>query len=462
MKNNRLLLIVCIVCAASIQAQSIVPYSTVTSTMTGDSYVYSGYVSYDKTIGLYPDMTLSCHEAMTPSGKTCFLTVNRNLTANNYFTSRYIIQNNILIRDMVQHNMTDTIYFCGTRIKLNGDSVGIVGWFEYRPSGSFVFEYMDIKEVNTIIRLVTVKGNGYNQSVSLGVRLTSGVKEYSIIQSFMSTGNMFGMTYFFSPIHHSSTPFDLVATDKYVALASYDDYNLYLRKFNKDSISDNMKNTLYMYPLNNDRIMFQPHATFYGDLYNNEEENDIVVAFPSFVNNSWKVDIKTFDMNTMQMTCAQRHDLYEKDEILGMTYTPKNKMVALLECYDPEYLHFGSSIVTLKPIAYGPYVSKRFSSRERDYFYSISNIYSSLGTSCHYLVGYMGQAQSRVMINDGNFRPNEGCLNYWDINFDVVNPIQYQTIPNSMLTTKTGGALFPTYISSISMDNYPCSTKIRK
>lgn len=105
--------------------QTLSSYSTV-SVDFSDNEVYGSGIYYQKTIGMYPQMTISCFDATYNGTVTGFLSISYNASGCN----TYRLNAPILIRDIVQHKFSDTVYFCGTkRLQYPDDTIGVMGFF---------------------------------------------------------------------------------------------------------------------------------------------------------------------------------------------------------------------------------------------------------------------------------------------------------------------------------------------
>ncbi len=423
----------------NVWSQIIGGYQTVYSEMTTTGTEPG--LRCQKTIGVYPDMAVSYHEADSLTYKIGVLTVNSGATMGN----SYKICDQIYIRDMEEYRLGQTVYFSGTKHIPSGnsiDSVGIIGCFHVNTDGTISnFIYYKISEVKSVLKLVTYPLNGSPRVAAIGKK-PNGT---SPLYYYIYMDDVIFPSYTISP-HHSSgykhTPTTLVCTDNYVCAVSYNGLNeIILRRFPKSNFWDASSNILYKYVVS-EPITHTIKATFLGCRYQENGENDLGIIYMSQdTPTTWYAYFKKFDLSTMTMTMAQKNQNFaQKNDIAGLTYLAKSGLVAVLEIYDPTspVNMSNSAVLMLDPAKTTSYTTEILYKKEQ-WFYSIDRLYSGDHTVNHFLVGNTTIPKSRWWAQTPVTTPNN-CMDVMttDIDIDPLSDYVYDLNPLNPVQKTTG------------------------
>ena len=405
--------------------QTLSSYSTV-SVDFSDNEVYGSGIYYQKTIGMYPQMTISCFDATYNGDVTGFLSISSDAIA----CKTYRIDAQFLIRDIVQHKFSDTVYFCGTkRLQNPDDTIGVMGFFVVGQTGTINgFYYCEINEVQELTDIVSIQYPDYCMMASIGKKRNSSLNyDYFFTYGYKNPVNNAGV-YYIAPLTHNSIPFDLIQTDDFVTILSKNDMNntIYFRKFNKydfnDAICDDVNGFLPV-----ETVIFGPYSSFKGCDSQENQENEIVIAYVGFDEYfTWHTYVKTIDLETNMMTNAQSHKSFDKNDLWGVTYLANSDEIAVLELFEPNYQYFNSTAVIIHPNKTQGYTSTELYGRYLDGCISISRLYESTSSVSYFLCGSVGVGGRRYFAHDAGFLMADNCIVSNDIEIEIDDNIEFE------------------------------------
>lgn len=405
--------------------QTLSSYSTV-SVDFSDNEVYGSGIYYQKTIGMYPQMTISCFDATYNGDVTGFLSISLDAIA----CKTYRIDAQFLIRDIVQHKFSDTVYFCGTkRLQNPDDTIGVMGFFVVGQTGTINgFYYCEINEVQELTDIVSIQYPGYCMMASIGKKRNSSLNyDYFFTYGYKNPVNNAGV-YYIAPLTHNSIPFDLIQTDDFVTILSKNDMNntIYFRKFNKYDFNDALSDYVNGFTPE-ETIMFGPYSSFKGCDSKEDQENEIVIAYVGYDEfYDWHTYVRTIDLETNTMTNAQSHHSYEKNDLWGVTYLANRDEIAVLELFEPNYQYFNSTAVIFDPNKTTGYTSKEFYGGYLDGCISISRLYENTSSVSYFLCGRVGVDGRRYLAHDAGFLIGDYCLECNDIGIDIEKLYEFE------------------------------------
>lgn len=369
------------------------------------------------TIGFYPETAVHYHRNATRS--VGYVTIN-NQGIN---PTRSALPQGVFVKDMEQNEFSDMVYFCGTQWNL----VGIIGHFKVNSDGTIGnLYYQLVPETTTLTKLVSFTTQN-PQIVAYGIDAVTGGYDLVIADMTISIGSIYQV----APLNHNSVPFDIVCTDDYVAILSNnsDKDNLYIRRLLKSNLSDNIRDYIYEYSVN-DTMQSGPIVTFLGCKYLKNNENLIAVVYMTQSTSQWSTALKTFDLATMNMTGSQRHDMYEKNDIVGITYlTGKNKLV-VMEYFEPSYTIQQTSAVFMLPFNTTNYTADIFFTLDSGSFYSVDRLYGSGFTVNHFVAGNSYMTGNALWVQTPNKDYNNNCIEETIIDITLENPVDYKAFDN--------------------------------
>ncbi len=391
-------------------------YNTVVSPLntTIDSSGYDGQI----TIGFYPDMAISYHESYMYGGTTGVITVNYEAqTANRYIINHLGVSTNIYIRDMEQCGFSDTVFFCGKLKENSGDSTGIFGFFTVMPNGTLNnFTYYKISETDVLTRIVSYNNStGSRQIAAIGKKDSS----YFMVNNVPAVYAVYAV----NPLNHPSIPADIICTDDYVAIVSYKDSHdrLYLRKFLKNDLFDNIRDNVYEFKLG-DNLIFEPKAAFLGCKFREDSENDVGVEYISHHEGDWLAGLRVIDLSTMTMTHAQEADLAEKNDLRGITFLADSRKLASLFFLEPNYAFYNSAVALLEPYNNsGLYIADVFF--DTSWLFSIDRLYNSNHTVNHFVAGMTSMPQNIWWAQNDIFTIFNQCIKSTTLRVKVINTV---------------------------------------
>ncbi len=390
-------------------------YHTVTSPMI----ISEPFLPYANniTIGVYPDMAVSYHDVtVSPGNFVGYVTINKNASLIHRIE---LFPHGLRILDMVQHDFTNRIFFCGTK----GDTVGVLGYFDIDSVGSFVEIYCD--EVPYSVRLsklVEYKGNGMYNLAAYGDGSVKMNGEYIFVdvplQYFPNP------LYYVSGLGHAYKPFGIVCTDNYISLYSHNTSKdrIYARRFLRSNLYDPMCNYLYEYPVSSE-MTFGPMATFLGEeYYSDNSEDEVAIVYMTKESNVWKTYMKRLELNNMDMICDHVHTMHGKSGLFGLTYLAVSKKLAVLELLDPGYSSFNSSVVMFEPMTTSTYTADVFHDVGQNDYNSMGRLYSAGYTVNHFVAGYTHNNNGHWWAQDDVVNTSDPCAYKGEVKVKVTPP----------------------------------------
>ena len=427
-------------------------------TLINSMQCYDPFLPYANniTIGVYPDMAVSYHEVtVSPGNVVGYVTINKNAVSAHRIE---LYPYGLLIRDMVQYEFTNRIYFCGTK----GDTVGVFGYFDIDNTGSFVEIYYD--EVPYSVRLskmVEYKENGGYYLAAYGDGSAKINGEYIFVD--VNLHNSISPLYFVSGLGHTYKPFGIVCTDNYISLYSHDlsKNNIYVRKFYRSNLYDPICNNLYEYPVGSN-MAFGPLVTFLGeDVYNNGEDQ-VAIVYMTQEGTNWKTYLKRIELDSMDMVGNQWHPLRNKSGLFGLTYLAESKRLAVLEMFDPSYNYMCSSVVMMDPWASITYTAQVFRDNNIKDYNSIGRLYSAGYTVNHFVAGFTNNNNSYWWAQDDVVNPIVQCANTNTISVKVDQPTNKSILLSPLMPIGQAYNLKPSIqVPSSYYMNTPCPDPIR-
>lgn len=421
-----------------------------------NNIVFNSSAQYQKTIGFYPQRALTCFEAVSEGTYRGFLTI-ANINGK---AKTYKLQPQIMIRDMYQMFFTDTVYFCGTHIisdiySGSVDSVGVWGYFVAHTDSTIdQLTYSDVTEVEVLTNLVTVRMNGHCTMAATGRKNINNAPVFYFVKGYKAPSYNI-VEYDICPLNPQFIPKDIITTDDNVALVSLSKVSnntFAVRRFFKHDLDNVVRNYLYTYILN-EGSTFGPKSTFLGCKFNENGENDIAVVFIGMsLNNSWKTYLKSIYLPTMQMTNAQHLNMFDKNDIWGITYLSNRKNLAVLEPFEPNYIHYNPTVVVFKPSITNNYSSHEFFDRNGNFWQNVADAYETIWGSSYFICSYTNGNSKYYLTHDVGVSEADNCLKKYDIEIEIDKTVQPTTISNPLQfthhTAYTYGAVLYPYIET--------------
>lgn len=426
-KSFFLFIIVTVLCSSSF-GQPFTTYQTF-SAVVNNGVSSSSSVQYERTIGMYPERTVTCYEVDISGSNIGYVTI----ALNTQDANTYLLYPIIMIRDMVQRGNSDTVYFCGTRRDVQYDSVGVMGYFLVDASGQLHdMNYIDIVEVGVLTDLVVVSHGGRVVTAAIGKKKVGGVESYYLAKAYKSSivGNW---EYDIAPLPERD-PVDIVATDGYVAVVSTDHMNkVVIRKFLLQNLDDGVRDTRYEYNFA-ESVPFGPMLAFVGQEGIVDGENRVAMSFMGLRNNiEWRTYLKIVDLDNMSIVNSQSHHMSEKNFPMGITYLSKYKQVALLEFFDPDYQYICPTVVLFDPNRVQNYFSGKLWGNSNKDWHSLSSLRETATGSGYFVCGGVVPSKIYYQTHDAGTSTPSVCINRSDIAITMdqaVNPVSI----NSPLT----------------------------
>ena len=450
-----------VVCTSFLCAQSLSLFSTVSTSVTSTPGFCDGTPLYERTIGFGPNMSLSCYEAIGTYGlKKGYVSVCKDAQ------SIYVHQltSNIFIRDMVRHNYSDTVFFCGMRKSQTDDSVGVLGFFVVKSTGTIPHIYFsEVPGVDILTDLVVVgQDSGYVIS-ALGAKIDSTATTYYMVNG-MFPPISYSVVHYLTPLTHNSTPVDIIATDDFVAILSRNEVaNTYhIRRFDRNNFLDSQRDDVFTYQFSGINV-FDIVATFKGDEMSRDGENEIAISYIYLDYNQWYAKVCTIDLQTMTMTTAQKLKLVEKNTLYGITYLTAPKRLAVLLDEEPNLQYYNSTAVMFVPDNSTGYTSEDYFGGNMDDCRTISRIHENSTMASYFLCSCVSSGGCHLLAHDASCTDlsSDYCLKRKDVYIEVVD----QTSPDEETDVLNTNYVFTTiYGNSLTNDSLiitPCSTSNR-
>lgn len=405
--------------------QSLNNYATISAISSG-SINYNSNTYYQKTIGYYPQMTISCHEAIADNEYSGFLTILKDAIS----VHTYILSPRILIRDMVQFDFSDTVYFCGVRLPYGtNDSIGVMGFIIINNQNGALnnIKCINIPEVETLTNITVIRANGNNTIATIGRKKNNNTIDYFFVKGFLDPLYYSG-EYDICQLGTNPIPTDIISTDDYVAIISTDFSNtISIRKFAKYNLDNTIRNYAHTFSLPEHLSSYKPYSTFLNNNTIEDNENEIATVFMGQDNAfSWKLYLKKIDLTTMSMTNAQNHSNIEKNLLLGVSYISKYKQITVLELVEPNYLHFDPTVVLLDPNKNQTYTSNEISGNSMNNVQTITRLYETMSDVSYFLCGCITGNYKQYLTHNIGSLMSDNCINNKEIKIyvdEIVSPV---------------------------------------